>query len=83
MPRVPVARFPSIAVSDELVKLRVDITQEMGAEIEEYAAYFTEHTGKKPRSQEAVIAGILADFLSRDATFQKWRKMRASKSAQG
>ena len=83
MPRVPVARFPSIAVSDELMKLRVDVTRELNAEIEEYAVYFTQHTGKKPRSQEAVIAGILADFLSHDAAFQKWRKSRATTSAQG
>ena len=83
MPRVPVARFPSIAVSDELLKLRVDVTRELNSEIEEYAAYFTEHTGKKPRSHEAVIAGILADFLRHDAAFQKWRKLRASASTQG
>lgn len=80
MPRSPVVRFPSIAVDDELVKLRVDITRELNTEIENYAAYFTEHTGKKPRSQEAVIAGILADYLRQDAAFQKWRKQRTTKA---
>lgn len=79
MPRSPVVRFPAIAVDDELVKLRVDITRELNTEIEEYTAYFTEHTGKKPRSQEAVIAGILADYLRHDSSFQKWRKQRAGK----
>uniref|UniRef100_UPI0039F6C570 DUF2274 domain-containing protein n=1 Tax=Sulfuriferula sp. GW6 TaxID=3345112 RepID=UPI0039F6C570 len=80
MPRNPVARFPSIAVDDELVKLRVDVTRDLNTEIEDYTAYFTEHTGKKPRSQEAVVAGILADYLRHDAAFQKWRKQRATKA---
>ncbi len=67
-------RLPAIAVEDELVKLSVQITRELSDEINQYAAYFEAVAGKKPRSQEAVVAGLLADCLGRDAAFQKWRK---------
>ncbi|MDA8094880.1 MAG: DUF2274 domain-containing protein [Betaproteobacteria bacterium] len=80
MPKQATSRFPAIAVDDEVIKLKVDITRELQQEIERYTAYFTEQTGKKPRSQEAVIAGLLGDCLDRDSAFQKWKKQRGDKA---
>jgi hypothetical protein len=68
------ARVPAISVEDEIIKKRLDLPAALDAELSAYGAYFESVTGKKPKSDDAVIVGILSDYLAGDSGFQAWRK---------
>ena len=78
MPRSPAPRLPAIPVEDELVKRKLDIPTELDVLLTEYRQYFESLTGKRVKSDEAVIVGILGDYLTCDLAFQNWRKARAT-----
>lgn len=69
-------KLPSIAVEDENVKRNISIPRELDEELAAYTEYFHAHSGKKPRSLDDVIVGLLNAYLTGDVLFQKWKKDR-------
>jgi|EndMetStandDraft_4_1072995.scaffolds.fasta_scaffold22842_3 hypothetical protein len=69
-------KLPSIAVEDENVKRSISIPRELDEELAAYTEYFQAHSGKKPRSLDDVIVGLLNAYLTGDVLFQKWKKDR-------
>jgi hypothetical protein len=72
-------KLPSIAVEDENVKRNISIPRELDEELAAYTEYFQAHSGKKPRSLDDVIVGLLNAYLTGDVLFQKWKKDRPAK----
>lgn len=72
-------KLPSIVVEDENVKRSINLPHELDDELAAYAEYFTAHSGKKPRSGDDVIVGLLNAYLANDVLFQKWKKDRSHK----
>lgn len=82
MPRVSdKPKLPAIAVEDETIKKTFALSKELDAEIGHYAEYFQASSGKKPRSLDDVMTGIMSAFLKDDSGFQKWKKEAKSKPA--
>ena len=69
-------KLPSIAVEDENIKRSISIPRELDEELAAYTEYFQAHSGKKPRSFDDVIVGLLNAYLTGDVLFQKWKKDR-------
>lgn len=83
MPRAPAPRLPSIAVEDDNVKRSVSIPKELDAELAAYAEFYFTQTGKRPRSADDVMTGLLGAFLAADAGFQKWKRDASGKATTG
>lgn len=77
MARPVTRKLPSIAVEEDSIRTRVDLTQALHGELECYARYWTNETGRKPRSLNDVIVAILTEYLASDTAFQTWRRDRA------
>ena len=69
-------RLPAIAVVEETGKRTLTLTRELSAEIALFAQYYEASAGKKPRSIDDVIVGLIAAYLASDAGFKKWREDR-------
>jgi hypothetical protein len=63
----------TIAVEETSIRARVDLSQALHAELEGYARYWSNATGRKPRSLNDLIAAVLTEYLASDASFQKWQ----------
>ncbi len=77
-PSIP--RLPNIAVEDETTKRSIAISKALDAELATYGEYFTAIAGKRPRSHDDVIIGILGAYLAQDVCFQKWKKERETRA---
>lgn len=81
MSRPPASpKLPAIAVEDENVKRSISLPRELDDELAAYAEYFQAHSGKKPRSSDDVIVGLLNAYLANEVLFQKWKKERPNRS---
>ena len=67
-------RLPSIAVEEETIRTRLDMPEPLLLEIEAYARYFAAATGRKPRSMNDVILGIVEDYVRGDPDFARWQR---------
>jgi hypothetical protein len=77
MSRPPAApKLPSITVEDDNVKRNINIPRDLDDELAAYTEYFQAHSGKKPRSTDDVIVGLLNAYLAGDVLFQRWMKDR-------
>ena len=72
MVRPAARKLPSIAVEEQCIRARVDLSQALHAELENYARYWSSATGRKPRSLNDLIAAVLMEYLASDSSFQKW-----------
>jgi hypothetical protein len=69
-------RLPRIAVEDKTEKVMVVMAEPLKLKLEWFEAFFTEQTGQKPSSFNALIVGLLDEYLDAHRGFQKWRKAR-------
>lgn len=67
-------RLPSIAVEEETIRTRLDVPEPLLLELEAYARYFAAATGRKPRSMNDVILGIVEDYVHGDSVFARWQR---------
>jgi hypothetical protein len=67
-------KMPMIAVEDDTVALRLGIPSSLNATIELYGHYYAEKTGHKPLGAPHVVVGVLGQYFSTDAGFQKWKR---------
>ena len=67
-------RLPSIAVEEETIRTRLDVPEPLLLELEAYARYFAAATGRKPRSMNDVILGIVEDYVRGDPDFARWQR---------
>jgi len=74
-------RLPSIAVEEETIRMKLDVPEPLLLEIEGYARYFAAETGRKPRSMNDVILGILEDYMHGDAGFARWKRENPNSGA--
>ena len=67
-------RLPSIAVEEETVRVKLDVPEPLLLELEAYARYFAAATGRKPRSMNDVILGVVGDYVRGDPEFVRWQR---------
>lgn len=75
--------LPTIAVENEMRKVRLEVPEELHHRLEEYARYFHSASGRKPLTMNHVIVGLLESYLNADALFVKWRGEHRNGFAQG
>lgn len=66
--------LPEIAVKEELALRRVRLPRQLDTEIIAFAQFYGAQTGGAVPDENAVIVGILRDYLSSNAAFQRYRK---------
>jgi len=67
-------RLPSIAVEEETVRVKLDVPEPLLLDLEAYARYFAAETGRKARSMNDVILGIVGDYVRGDPEFVRWQR---------
>ncbi len=72
MSKLQDAKLPPIAVDDPTEKLSLTVPLDLKQSIEEFARYFTDATGQRPTSFNAVAVGILTGYLQGHGGFQRW-----------
>lgn len=73
-------RLPAIVVEDENVKRNLSIPRELDEDLAAYIEFFQAHSGKKPRSLDDVVVGLLNAYLTNDVLFQKFKKERPGRA---
>jgi hypothetical protein len=76
MPKPSKIRLPRLAVEDKTEKVIVVMTEPLKIKLERFEAFFTEHAGLRPSSFNALIVGLLEEYVDGHRGFQKWNKAR-------
>jgi len=72
MPRAPKAKLPPIAVEDKSEKLALALPSGLHTQLEQFSEFFVAETGQKPTSMNAVIVGVISEYMDSHRDFQKW-----------
>jgi hypothetical protein len=67
-------KLPPIAVDDRTEKLSITVPIGLKRDMEQFGAFFTDTTGHRPTSFNAVAVGIMVGYLNSHTSFQKWLK---------
>jgi hypothetical protein len=76
MPKPSKIRLPRLAVEDKTEKVIVVMTEPLKIKLERFEAFFTEHAGLRPSLFNALIVGLLEEYVDSHRGFQKWSKAR-------
>ena len=66
--------LPAIAVKEELALRRVRLPRQLDEQVVRFAQFYGAQTGGAVPDENAVIVGILRDYLSSNAAFQRFLK---------
>jgi len=69
-------KLPRVAVEDKTEKITVVLAEPLKVKLEQFEAFFTEHAGLRPSSFNALIVGLLEEYVDGHRQFQKWTKAR-------
>jgi hypothetical protein len=73
MPRAK-SKLPPIAVEDHSEKISLSLPQDLRHDIDRFGVYFSQESGQKPTSFNAVVVGVIAGYLESHGGSKKWRK---------
>ena len=74
-------KLPRVAVDDKTEKVALTMTVALHAKVKRFEEFFTEHAGQKPSSFNALLVGILEEYVDGNRDFHKWRKAKDRGSA--
>ena len=74
MPKPPKLKLPRIAVEDKTEKVVLLVSEPLRRKLEGFEAFFTEHAGVRPSSFNALIVGLLEEYLDAHRAYRQWRK---------
>jgi hypothetical protein len=66
--------LPAIAVKEELALRRLKLPAQVDAHIRKFAQFYSLHTGGRLPDENAVIVGILKDYMESNTAFQQYLK---------
>jgi hypothetical protein len=66
--------LPAIAVKEDLASRRLKLPAQVDAHIRKFAQFYSLHTGGRLPDENAVIVGILKDYMEGNTAFQQYLK---------